>query len=103
MSLEAWNTAASVATFVVIAATALNAVVQLRHIRRANELAGLHSAFDADGAGHNHIGSFIRCGLIDERIYSRTDYILRRINDAAMTRYQIASTSTIAPSVCGVR
>jgi hypothetical protein len=45
MSVEMWGTIASVGTFVVIAATAIAAFVQLRHIRRANELAGLLSTF----------------------------------------------------------
>ena len=39
MSLEAWNTVASVATFLVIAATAIAALVQLRHARRGNSIA----------------------------------------------------------------
>ena len=113
-----WSTIASVGTFVVIAATAIAAVVQLQHIRRANQLAGLQSAFamltepsvreivnfvrhdlsdrlkdpafreslhriPIDRRDHpelylcdmyNHIGSFVRSGLIDERIYLQTDW-----------------------------
>lgn len=38
MPLELVNTLASIATFVVIAATAVAAVIQLRHIRHGNEL-----------------------------------------------------------------
>ena len=41
MSLEALSTAAAVGTFVVIAATAIAAVVQLRHLRAQNQLTGL--------------------------------------------------------------
>jgi|SRR5215469_1782825 len=41
MSLEIVSTAASVATFIVIAATAIAAIVQLRHLRTSNQLAGL--------------------------------------------------------------
>lgn len=118
MSLEAWSTTAAVGTFVVITATAVAAFVQLRHIRRANQLAGLQSAFDmllrpdvrelvnyvrhdlsermkddAFRAGlhetpvdrgkhpelylcdmYNHIGSFIRNGLIDEHVYLQTEW-----------------------------
>ena len=37
MSLELWATIASVGTFVVIAATAIAAFVQLRHVRRSNQ------------------------------------------------------------------
>ncbi len=41
MSLEIVNTIASVGTFVVIGATAIAAVVQLRHMRANNQLEGL--------------------------------------------------------------
>ncbi len=118
MSLEVWSTIASVGTFVVIAATAITALIQLRQIRRANQLAGLQSTLamlqdmsirelvnyvrqdlmermkDAgfraslsrvpiDRREHpelylcdmyNHIGSFVRNGLIDENIYLQTEW-----------------------------
>ncbi len=118
MSLEFWTTVASVGTFIVITATALAAFVQLRHLRRSNELAGLQSALDMlldpsvreivnyvrhDLPGHmtdqdfraslreipvdrrahpelylcdmyNHVGSFVRNGLIDEHIYLQTEW-----------------------------
>src|SRR5260370_42330117 len=38
MSFEAWSLAASVGTFLVIAATAIAAVVQLRHMRGSNQI-----------------------------------------------------------------
>lgn len=41
MSLELLNSVAAVGTFVVIGATALAAVVQLRHLRASNQLHGL--------------------------------------------------------------
>lgn len=41
MSLEAWSTAASIGTFVVIAATAGAALVQLRHLRSSNQIAAI--------------------------------------------------------------
>jgi len=41
--LEFWNTIAAIGTFVVIAATAIAAVVQLRHLRATNQLEGLLS------------------------------------------------------------
>ena len=41
MSLEALSTAAAIGTFVVITATAIAAVVQLRHLRAQNQLTGL--------------------------------------------------------------
>lgn len=118
MSLELLNAAATVGTFLVIAATAIAAIVQLRHLRRGNQLSGLVTVFgmltepsvrelvnfvryelaerlqdDDFRAGlletpidrrkhpelylcdiYNHIGSFIRAGLIDERIYLQTDW-----------------------------
>lgn len=118
MTLEAWNTAAAVGTFVVITASAIAALVQLRHLRTSNQLSGLISVFDmlqdpgvrdlvnfvrhdlalrmkdddfraslleipVDRRKHpefylcdmyNHIGSFVRAGLIDERTYLQTDW-----------------------------
>jgi len=41
MSLEVVSTAAAIATVVVIAATAIAAIVQLRHLRAQNQLTGL--------------------------------------------------------------
>lgn len=41
MSQETLNTVAAVGTFIVIAATAIAAVVQLRHLRAQNQLTGL--------------------------------------------------------------
>ena len=116
--MEALNTAAAVGTFLVILATAIAAVVQLRHIRLGNQLSGLLSALGLlqdpgvrellnfvrhdlaekmkdegfrasvldipiDRNKHpefyvcdmyNHIGSFVRSGLIDEKIYLQTDW-----------------------------
>ncbi|MDQ6781293.1 MAG: DUF4760 domain-containing protein [Candidatus Eremiobacteraeota bacterium] len=42
MSLELWNTLATFGTFVVIAATAIAAIVQLRHARTSNQIAALN-------------------------------------------------------------
>jgi hypothetical protein len=118
MTLEAWNTAAAVGTFVVITASAIAALAQLRHLRTSNQLSGLMSVFGMlqdpsvrelvnyvrhdlaenmkddqfrvtlleipiDRRKHpefyvcdmyNHIGSFVRSGLIDERTYLQTDW-----------------------------
>jgi hypothetical protein len=118
MTLEAWSTAAAVGTFVVITASAIAALVQLRHLRTSNQLSGLISVFEMlqdpsvrelvnfvrhelaermkddefratlleiaiDRRKHpefylcdiyNHIGSFVRSGLIDERTYLQTDW-----------------------------
>jgi len=118
MTLEVWNTVAAVGTFVVITASAIAALAQLRHLRTSNQLSGLMSVFgmlqdpsvrelvnfvrhelaermkDADFRAslleipidrrkhpelylcdmYNHIGSFVRAGLIDERTYLQTDW-----------------------------
>jgi hypothetical protein len=41
MSLEIWSTIASIGTFVVIAATAVAALLQLRHMRSSNQIAAI--------------------------------------------------------------
>ena len=41
VSLEAWSTVASIGTFVVIAATAGAALIQLRHMRISNQIAAI--------------------------------------------------------------
>jgi hypothetical protein len=118
MTLEAWNTAAAIGTFVVITASAVAALAQLRHLRASNQLSGLISVFEmlqdpsvrelvnfvrhelsermkddefrktlsdipVDRRKHpefylcdiyNHVGSFVRSGLIDERTYLQTDW-----------------------------
>jgi hypothetical protein len=118
MNLDALNTAAAVGTFVVITASAIAALAQLRHLRTGNQLSGLISVFgmlqdpsvrelvnfvrhdlaermkDKDFRAslldipidrgkhpelylcdmYNHIGSFVRSGLIDERTYLQTDW-----------------------------
>ena len=118
MTLDVWNVLASVGTFLVILATAIIALGQLRHIRLANQLSGLKSTFDMlqdpsvrelvnfvrhdlavkmqdepfrrslreipiDRREHpelylcdmyNHVGSFVRSGLIDEAIYLQTEW-----------------------------
>jgi len=43
MPLEFWSTLASIGTFIVIAATAVAAVVQLRHMRSANKVAAIQT------------------------------------------------------------
>ena len=47
MSLELWNTFATFGTFIVIAATAIAALVQLRHARSSNQIAGLTELQDS--------------------------------------------------------
>ena len=54
MSLELWNTIGTLGTFVVITATAVAAVIQLRHLHRNNQLAGLLSVLDLFQQPHVH-------------------------------------------------
>jgi hypothetical protein len=46
MSLDLWNTVGTVGTFLVITATAVAAIVQLRHMQRSNQLSGLLTVLD---------------------------------------------------------
>ncbi|HZV78825.1 MAG TPA: hypothetical protein VFF60_04350 [Candidatus Binatus sp.] len=47
MTLELWNTFATFGTFIVIAATAIAALVQLRHTRGSNQIAAVQELRDA--------------------------------------------------------
>jgi hypothetical protein len=73
LSFEAVNSAAAVATFLVIAATAIAAILQLRHVRAGNQLASLLAITkreqQADFESHLH---FVRTELthkLDESNY----------------------------------
>ena len=46
MTLEAWSTAASIGTFVVIGTTAIVAIAQLRHLRSSNQIAILTEVYE---------------------------------------------------------
>jgi hypothetical protein len=46
MSLEFWSTVGTLGTFVVITASAILALIQLRHIRQGNQLPGLLSVLE---------------------------------------------------------
>ena len=48
MTLELWNTYATFGTFVVIAATAIAALVQLRHARGSNQIAAIAELLEAE-------------------------------------------------------
>jgi hypothetical protein len=50
MSLELWNTFATLGTFIVIAATAIAALIQLRHMRSSNQITVLSDLFEKQGA-----------------------------------------------------
>src|SRR5215472_15400712 len=47
MTLELWNTFATFGTFIVIAATAIAALVQLRHARGSNQISAMTELRDA--------------------------------------------------------
>jgi len=48
MSLELWNTFGTFGTFLVIAGTAVAALVQLRHMRGSNQIAALSDLFEKE-------------------------------------------------------
>jgi hypothetical protein len=74
MSLEFWSAAASVATFVVLAITAIVAVVQLRHIRGSNQVAALDEFREALDSPQYRAGVLLSVEL------------LRRIDEPAVRR-----------------
>ena len=66
MSLELWSTLASFGTFIVIAATAVAAIVQLRHARSGNQIAALTELRDAfQSAEFTDAMSFVETQLSD--------------------------------------
>lgn len=91
MSLELWNTIGSVGTFVVIAATAIAAIVQLRHMRRSNEIAALNELRETIESEHyqaaiEFVGSQLPKLLADPRQSERLDqYPLERDLQAIST------------------
>jgi len=65
VSQEALSTAAAVGTFVVIAASAIAALVQLRHIRAGNQLTGLLSFIELlQDEGNRELLNFVRQDLV---------------------------------------
>lgn len=64
MSLEVWSTIASVGTFAVISATAIAALIQLRHLRAANQVSALQVWFTAyEGSELRSAFQFVRSEL----------------------------------------
>lgn len=64
MTLEFWTTFASVGTFVVIAATAVAALVQLRHMRAANQVAAFQTLMEMyEGPALRDAFHFVRSEL----------------------------------------
>lgn len=64
MSLEFWTAIASVGTFVVIAATAIAAILQLRHMRSANKVAAIQTfAITYEGSELHDAFHFVRTEL----------------------------------------
>lgn len=61
MSLEAWSTIAAVGTVVVISATAILALIQLRHLRAGNQIAAILQLADvAESAPLLEARKFVR-------------------------------------------
>ncbi len=61
MTAELWSTVFAGATFVVIAATAIAAMIQLRHLRTTNQLSGLISVLELFQQPHIHdLINFVR-------------------------------------------
>ena len=70
MSLELVNTFATCATFAVIAATAIAAIVQLRHLRASNQIVAfneLRAAFESPhvAAAHKYVDTHLQRDLED--------------------------------------
>jgi hypothetical protein len=66
MTLEAASAISQVGTFIVIAATAVTAIVQLRHIRSGNQLLWMRGlAQDYEGAEFRDAFHFVRAQLAD--------------------------------------
>ena len=66
ISLEFWSVIASVGTFVVISATAIAAVLQLRHMRAANKIAQIQAFFtEYEGPELREAFRFVRSELAD--------------------------------------
>ena len=64
MSIEAWAAAAQIGTFVVIAATAVAALIQLRHLRAANDMAASNMFIqEYEGPDLRDAFSFVRSRL----------------------------------------
>ena len=60
MSLELWNTIGTVGTFVVIATTAIAAIVQLRHMRSSDQIAALNELRETIESEHYQAAVRIR-------------------------------------------
>jgi hypothetical protein len=78
MSLELWNTIGSVGTFVVIAATAIAAIVQLRHMRSSNQIAALNELRETIESEHyqsaiQFVGTELPKVLADPKQHERLD------------------------------
>ncbi len=66
MTLEVWSVIASVGTFVVVAATAMAALLQLRHMQAANKVQYIQSLFsEYEGPELRDALDFVRTSLAD--------------------------------------
>lgn len=68
MSLELLNTLGTLATFVVIAATAIAAIVQLRHARSSNHIAALNELRETRETPHFQAANQFVSGQLSEQL-----------------------------------
>ncbi|MBV8081507.1 MAG: hypothetical protein JO347_01415 [Candidatus Eremiobacteraeota bacterium] len=69
MPLEDWNTIISAGTLIVIAATAIAAAIQLRHLRSSNQITTALSLFDKWGGPEaRKLQAFVFGGELDEKL-----------------------------------
>lgn len=69
MSLELLNTLGTLATFVVIAATAIAAIVQLRHARSSNHIAALNELRETRETPHFQAANNFVAGQLSEKLH----------------------------------
>jgi hypothetical protein len=68
MTLDAWATIAQIGTFIVIAVTAVAGLIQLRHLRSSNQVAGMQTFAQAyEGPEYREAFRFVRTAL-EERL-----------------------------------
>jgi len=83
MSLEVWTALAQIGTFVVIALTAIAALIQLSHLRTANVISATNSFLEEyEGPENREAFSFVRAQLahrLDDPDF-RKDYEVRNLD-----------------------
>ena len=84
MSVEVWAAIAAWGTFVVITASAVAALIQLRHLRTSNELSGLISVTDQlQDPANRELFNFVRQDL---RLKLQDESFMRSLDDVPADR-----------------